>query len=191
MCASAPPEVRSLARYREYLLALARAWFNPELRARLDPSDLVHETLLKAHRARDQFRGRTDREMAAWLRSILASTIANAGRAHFRRGRCPCPPPEQTRAGSAERPEELLPDPGISPSQAAARNEELLRLAGALAQLPDEQRQVLELKHLWGCSLAEIAERTGRSRASVVGLLYRGMRKLRALLGAPGQGPGT
>ncbi len=191
MCVSAPPEVRSLARYREYLLTLARAWFNPELRARLDPSDLVHETLLKAHRARGQFRGRTDREMAAWLRSILASTMANAGRTHCRRGRCSGPPPGRTRAGSGERPEELLPDPGISPQQAAARNEELLRLAAALAQLPDEQRRVLELKHLWGCTLAEIAGRTGRTRASVVGLLYRGMRKLRALLNAPEPGSGT
>ena len=78
----------------------------------------------------------------------------------------------------------------LSAREIATRDEQLLVLAGALAQLPDDQRSVLELKHLRGCSVAEICEQTGRSKASVVGLLFRGMKKLRVSLDDPGRDAG-
>ena len=67
-----------LQHYREYLRLLARLQLNPRLRRQLDSSDLVQETLLKAHARRQQFHGKTDAELAGWLRSILANTIADA-----------------------------------------------------------------------------------------------------------------
>ena len=58
-----------------------------------------------------------------------------------------------------------------------------MRLATALAHLPDDQRAVLELNLLHGFRLAEISERTGFSKLSVVGHLFRGVKALRVLLG--------
>jgi RNA polymerase sigma-70 factor (ECF subfamily) len=75
-----------------------------------------------------------------------------------------------------------MADDEFSPEELMRGNEELLRLATALAQLPDDQRAVLELKHLHGFTLAEICERTGLSKSSVVGLLFRGVKALRVLL---------
>ena len=86
---------------------------------------------------------------------------------------------------SSARLEALLSSDEASPSQQALHNEQLFRLAHALSQLPEEQRTALELKHLQGCSVAVISQRMQRSRASVVGLLYRGLKRLRQLLEEP------
>ncbi len=55
-------------RFRSYLLLLARAELSPRLAVKLDPSDVVQQTLLQAWRNIGQFRGGTDDELAAWLR---------------------------------------------------------------------------------------------------------------------------
>jgi RNA polymerase sigma-70 factor (ECF subfamily) len=69
-----------------------------------------------------------------------------------------------------------------SPSQRAVKGEQLLDLATAVAQLPDDQRDAVVLHHLQGWSLAELAGHLGRSQPAVAGLLHRGLKKLRELL---------
>jgi len=71
-----------------------------------------------------------------------------------------------------------------SPSQAAQRNEELLRLADALADLQDPMREVVLLKHCRGQTLQEIADQIGKSVPSVASLLRRGLEALRHRLRA-------
>jgi RNA polymerase sigma-70 factor (ECF subfamily) len=70
-----------------------------------------------------------------------------------------------------------------SPSQRAGRHEEAGRLADALAQLPEDQRTAVELHHLEGLTVAETARRMGRTKQSVVGLLFRGLARLREIMG--------
>jgi RNA polymerase sigma-70 factor (ECF subfamily) len=191
MAEPVPLSGASLIRYREYLLLMARVQIDPRLRAKLDPSDVVQETLLKAHQAFDQFRGETEQQLAAWLRTILARTLSNAVRAFGRRQGEGERSLNVTLEDSSVRLEKWLADGQLTPAQVAARNEQLLQLARALGQLPDDQRCVLELKHLRGCSVAEICEQTGRSKASVVGLLFRAMKRLRVLLDSPARDAGT
>src|ERR1043166_3057323 len=68
---------QALERFRDYLRLLASTQVGPRLRVKVDPSDLVQQALLKAHQARGQFRGQSSGEMAAWLRQILAHTLAD------------------------------------------------------------------------------------------------------------------
>ena len=57
------------------------------MQVRLDASDLVQETFLKAHREFGQFLGPSEPELAAWLRQILVRTLANQARHHRPKGR--------------------------------------------------------------------------------------------------------
>jgi RNA polymerase sigma-70 factor (ECF subfamily) len=182
-------EGRPLDRYRDYLRLLARLHLDPRLRGKVDPSDLAQQTLLKAHERRQQFRGSTEAEWVAWLRRILANTLADAARRYGAEARAVGRERslEAALEESSARLESWLADERSAPGARAEREEQLLGLAEALARLPEDQRTAVELKHLRGLSVAEVAEHMGRSKAAVVGLLYRGLEKLRALLG-PGEG---
>src|SRR5262249_18365704 len=83
---------------------------------------------------------------------------------------------------SFSRTESWLAGSDPSPSKAAMRIEQLLRLAKEVAKLPDEQREAVVLHHLHGWSLAQLAGHLQRSEASVAGLLRRGLKKLRELM---------
>jgi RNA polymerase sigma-70 factor (ECF subfamily) len=68
------------------------------------------------------------------------------------------------------------------------RQEQLLALADALARLPADQRQALELHHLQNRPLAEVARDMNRSKGAVAALLFRGLKKLREVLARPETG---
>ena len=172
---------RPLEEYRDYLLLLARARLGGKLRAKLDASDVVQQTLLEADRDRAQLRGD---DPAPWLRKILARKILNAardlGRARRDAGRERSL--EAALDESSARLEAFLASGESSPSLKARRNERLGQLARALAELPDDQREAVVLRHLQGRALAEIGEVMGRTPAAVAGLLHRGLDRLRSLL---------
>ena len=170
----------SLEKYRDYLRLLARMEMDPRVQAKLDPSDLVQQTLLKAYQALGQFRYRTEAEVAAWLRKILVNSLIDAVRQFGTAGRDINL--ERSLEESASRMEAWLGAQESSPSERAERNELLLRLAGALDRLPTDQRTAVELKHLRGQSLHEIGQQMGRSVTAVAGLLRRGIDRLQALL---------
>ena len=57
--------------FRSYLQLLAETQLQTRLRSKVDAADVVQQTMLQAHQAREQFRGETDAEKAGWLRTIL------------------------------------------------------------------------------------------------------------------------
>jgi len=173
-----------LERHREYLRLLARLQFPIRLQSKLDPSDVVQQTLLLAHQKMDQFQGQNEAELAAWLRAILTNVLVDALRAFD------APKRDVDReysleaavAESSARLETFLHLDSPSPSSQAVRHEELLQLAEALARLPEDQRTAVELHHLQGCSIAEVAGVLDRTEASIAGLLRRGLKALRQWL---------
>lgn len=170
-----------LERHRDYLRVLARLQLSPALRGKLDPSDVVQQTLLRAHQALDQLRGSSGEEVAAWLRRILARTLANAVRDHGRGRRDVALERSLERSveESSARLDAWLAAEQSSPSQRAERNERSVLLVKALAELPEAQREALLLKHCQGWSLAEIGRHLDRSPTAVASLLQRGLRQLR------------
>jgi RNA polymerase sigma-70 factor (ECF subfamily) len=170
-----------LERFREYLRLLARLQLDPQLQRKLDPSDIVQQTLLEAFQKRAQFRGTTDAERAAWLRRILAHNLADAMRAFGREKRDVDRERslEESLRQSSFRLERWLATPDASPSEQAEQQERAIRLAITLAGLPEAQREALVLQYWHGWTLAQIADHLGRTPAAAAGLLKRGLKKLR------------
>jgi len=174
-----------LERYRHLLCLLVRRLpRDRRAQARYDPSDIVQEVLLKAHKNLANFRGETEAELFKWLQTILEREVI----AFWRRHHADKVDPARERqlqhdlAQSSACIESYLADKELSPSEQAVRNELLLKLAWAIEQLPEDQRDVVILRDQGGLSVAEIAEQLGRSQKSVAGLLLRGRRRLRELL---------
>jgi RNA polymerase sigma-70 factor (ECF subfamily) len=175
---------RELARFRDYLYLLTRMQIRQPIHAQLDLSGVVQQTLLEAHQARPQLEGRSEAEKAGWLRRALANNLADAlrklrtGRRDIARERSL----EQDLEQSSCRVAAWLAAEQSSPSEQALHHEQSLQLAEALAQLPENQRRAVELKHLNGLTLVETAAQLGCTTAAVVGLLHRGVEQLRRLL---------
>jgi RNA polymerase sigma-70 factor (ECF subfamily) len=178
---------RTLARFREYLALLARLQLAPRFQGKVDLSGVVQQTLLEAHQAWDRLRNMSEAEQAAWLRKALAHNLTDevrklkAASRDVGRERSL----EAALEDSSARLEAWLATEQSSPAQRAIRNEQLLRLAAALAELPDDQRRAVELHHLQGLSLLEVAELLDRSKGAVAKLLYRALDKLHAQLAEP------
>ncbi|WP_165229415.1 sigma-70 family RNA polymerase sigma factor [Aquisphaera insulae] len=182
-----PSPVQPPAHFRDYLHLLARRTLDPRLRTLLDPSDLVQQTLVTAIEKIDQFRGRTNAEMAGWLRMILANQLARATRRHINHPAGRLNSLEAQLARSSGRLELLLAGNDPSPGSAVARAELAVKLAAAIARLPEDQRTAIELRHLEALPVAGVAEKMGRSIPAVAGLLFRAARQLREIIDARGE----
>ena len=60
------------------------------------------------------------------------------------------------------------------------------RVQAALSQLPDQQREALELAYYGGFTQSELAERLGQPIGTIKSRMFAGLARLRELLGDPG-----
>lgn len=183
----ATDEQKPIEQFRGYLQAVARLQLSarPWLAGKLDSSDLVQKAFVRAYEHRDQYRGSSDAELAGWLRQILNRVLANELRhwGQARRSVSAEQSLEQELDASGYRLDQMLQADQTSVSQRVQRSERAERMAEAIEGLPEEQRVVLLARHCRGLGLQEIAAETGRTTASVAGLLRRGLATLREQLG--------
>src|SRR4051794_17713208 len=151
---------RLLDGYRNYLRLLARVEIGRRLQGKVDPSDVIQEVFLDAHRYFPTFRGTGEAQLAHWLREILAGTLANTVRRYLgtkardvrlERGLAADLDHSSVALGA------LPVDPRSSPSQQAAKVEQTLLVAEALGRLPDDYHTVLVLRHLEGLTFPQVA----------------------------------
>jgi RNA polymerase sigma-70 factor (ECF subfamily) len=174
------PAADDLERHREYLHLLARLHLDGRLRGKIDLSGVVQQTLLEAHQARQRAGPDSELPPTVWLRRILANNLTDEVRKLTATARDV--ERERSLDASSARIAEWLHAEQSSPSQRAEREEELSRLAVALAQLPEDQQTAVELHHLQGLPLADVAAQLDRTKGATAALLFRGLKKLRQLL---------
>lgn len=171
--------------YRNYLTILASTQLDRRLRQRISPSDLVQEAMLAAQRDISDFRGRTERELLAWLRQILINCLHHASAMHLKAKRRDVRREfsiEQMSAAldrSAEQFDHLLADPGPSPSAPVHARERSIAIANQLAKLRPQYRDVIVYRNLQGLSFDEIAERMERNTGAVRMLWLRAIERFK------------
>jgi len=167
---------------RGWLFVLAASQVSVKLRRKLEPDDIVQETLTRAHHAITNGSGPTDEHVVKpWLIQIVKNVLIDQWK-HFTADKRDIGREHSVMAQlehSAAGIDAYVVANQTSPSMAAARNEQMAKLAQALQLLPDDIREVVIQKHINNKSLQAIAEMTGNSLPSVAGLLRRGLEKLR------------
>jgi len=175
-----------LERFRTHLAVMARLHLEPALQGKVDLSGVVQQTLIEAHQAIRQLERMSPAQQHGWLRRAMSNNLVDElrrlGSAMRNVGR------EQSLDVGLEESSARLAawvasdDP--TPSAQAIQNEQLIRLTEVLPRLPDDQRRAVELHHLQGFPVAEVAKLMGRSEGATGALLVRALRRLRELLHA-------
>lgn len=156
-----------LERLRPRLLLWAAGRLRADLREKIEPDDVAQDVLLSVHRSFGGFEGQSPGEFFRWVFRIAENRLKDIA-AHY---------------GALKR---QLPEPRsfsqTTPSQHAARTEQLDRVARAIEQLPEDYRQVIQLVRFEERSTDEAGELMERSANAVRILYFRAISALRAEL---------
>lgn len=178
-----------LRHFEPWLKLIAQTQFESRFAAKFDPADVVQQTLIQAARDLPKFRGATEGEWMAWLRQILAHTLAHEVRRYAgtqKRDLHREVSLDQELSAVSQRLGDLLPDSGPTPSQDAAAADRQIRLARILDRLPPDYREILVLRHLEGLPHDAIARRLNRNPGAVRMLWVRALARLREEVGRDG-----
>ena len=172
---------RLLERQRPKLRRMVAVRFDRRLAARVDPSDIVQESLLEAAARIDDYVRNRPLPFYPWLRRIAADRLADASRRHLHAGRRsvgreePAGLPGESVMELAER----LLAPNSAPSARLRRRERRDRVRAALESLPERDREVLVLRYLEDLSTEDAASVLGVGAGAVKMRLVRALQRLR------------
>jgi RNA polymerase sigma-70 factor (ECF subfamily) len=185
---------RLLTAHREPLRRMISLRLDPALAARVDASDIVQDVLIEAHRRLDEYLRNPVMPFRLWLRHIAQDHVIDAHRRHRLAQRRsldreqPLVPAVLADHSSAELAAQLL-DQERTPASEAIQRELQRRLAGAIAELDEDDREVILLRHREQLSNQEVAAALGLSEAASSMRYLRAVRRLRAALLPEGQPP--
>ncbi len=158
-------------RYRPMLRYDAAGILGEKVARRADTSDLVQETMARAFRHVDQFRGTNRAEFYGWLKAIMRNEATRLRRYHSTEKRNVFLDVSSQYAHADTK----THDPELE----AADHESMLSMISALASLPRAEREVVRLRALDSKSFDEIAIVMNRTVAAIKALWARGLRRLR------------
>lgn len=176
---------RLFAACRNYALILARTQLESWVQAKVDPSDLVQQSMLEAYRGFDKFQGRTEAEWLAWLRRIVTHNATDFARHYGGTDKRRTSREVSIDRGGSDSRVNHAPEPAqncLSPSEALILHERELLVSEALARLPADHREVIMLRNLQCLSFEEVAQRMDRSRPAVQMLWMRAIKGLQGAL---------
>lgn len=182
----APKLHLALADHAEFLRCYITRKIPRQLRSLLSTEDVLQEVWISAFRGIAGFKPNGPDAFSRWLMTIaerrLVDKIREARALRRGGGRLPFQEADAhqsslvalyTCAVAGQR----------TPSREASAKEMSRAVRMAIAALPNDQRQVVQMRHIEGLSVAEIAVAVKRTKSSVHGLLHRGLCRLGEELG--------
>ena len=160
----------------EYLLDEAH------LRKRIDPADLVQDTLLEAQAHKARMDGAPPAQLRAWLQSVLAHNLQDQIR-KFKRAKRDIRRDITNAFGRATIRLRLFARQ-TAPSQRAAREEEILKVLDAVERLSEPAKTIVRLRYLKERPFPEIANHVGLTEGAAATHLHRALGKLREMMEA-------
>lgn len=176
-------------RHRQRLRRMIAVRLDPALAARVDPSDVVQESLMEATRKLPDYCSKPSIPFYPWLRKIAWERLVHVHTRHLAAQR------RSVRREAAKEPQlsdvsvmelaDRLAASQTSPSRALARKELQRRVRDALEELQPNDREILVLRYLEGLSIEEIAAILEISAAAAGMRQLRALERLRGLLADP------
>jgi RNA polymerase sigma-70 factor (ECF subfamily) len=161
---------RLFRKYERRLAALVQVRLGPELRAEVEPDDILQETFVRAFGALARFTYRGPGSFWGWLASVARSVLADTARYRGRERRAG----ERVPLGPGHEPVDTA-----TPSRMLRHREAVGELMAKLDALPADDREVIVLAKIEGLTTAEMAERLGKTREQVALLLHRALKRFR------------
>ena len=177
---------RLLDHYRPYLRRMVVKQLDKRLKARVDPSDIVQETMIDADRKLARFLQEPSVPVLVWLRKLAFERVIDTHRRHLG-SQCRTVIREHREAeflgGSVPELMQLIATGRTSPSDELMRVEEIDRVRKAIDSLPLRYRQVLVMRHFDQMEPDEIARVLGLTPGAVRGRILRALLRLKETLG--------
>ena len=168
---------RAFEKYQRRLAVLVHFKLSDRTRTFAEVDDIVQETLLRAFRDIRNFSYQAPGSFLRWLSAIAEHVIVDRVRYQGRERRAG----DEIPFRSASNPAGPEPADTKTPSRLLAQQEAVERLLNRLAALPEDYRVAILLAKIEGLSTAEIAVQLGKSREAVALLVYRAVKRFRAL----------
>lgn len=171
--------------HRRQLLSYVDRNIGPALKSRLEPDDIVQEVVISALASPEQFNAE-GRDPFRLLCQLAEQRIIDAHRHHVGAKKR-----SASREVSMDAPAgggdgfgfvDLLVASITSPSQAFSHDQKEFRLQQAIADLNDEQKEILRLRFVEGLPTKDIADRMGKSDGSIRVMLTRTVAQLQEVL---------
>ena len=161
-----------LEAYRPYLLAIANVRLEDRVRPKVVPSDIVQETIVRAHTKFSGFEGASDNDLRRWLRSILGNHLTDCQRSYKQAAK------RDVRRELSLDDSAVIESPtkDLTPDDLVARNDQWQQLMEGIEELPAEERDVVRWYHEDDLTFAQIGERLGCSLKTWRSIWYRGLR---------------
>jgi RNA polymerase sigma-70 factor (ECF subfamily) len=179
-----------MTRHRARLRQAVALRLDPRVAPRVDPSDVVQETLAEASTRLPDYLRRRPLPFYPWLRQIAGTRLDRLHEQHVEASKRSVQREHRDFFGltdaSVGKLARRLIGTGATPSQHAIRTEQRQRLRAALGDMRSTDREVLVMWHLEGLSVDEIAAVLGLTAAGVKSRHLRALTRLTSILNQQG-----